>query len=179
MDRAFDEMIARPLGLTHSLFSPLAASRSLPPIVPTVPDIRAGGFVRGMVNDSTARLLGGNVGNAGLFSTAQDLHLIALNLLERADPLIFKNGNWPNLTPRTFGFEYNDPQKAICSCGPNFPEDAVGHTGFTGTSLWVDPATKLIVIALTNRVFVSHRSNMDAMKQFRIDLHAEAQKFTR
>ncbi|WP_424982406.1 serine hydrolase domain-containing protein [Maritalea sp. S77] len=176
LDEAFDEMIAKPLGLKHTLFAPLSVARQLPTIVPTVPAIRPAGYIRGMVNDSTARVLGGKVGNAGLFSSAPELHKMALNLLENADPLIFENGNPNGLTPRTIGFEYNDQNQLGCSCGEHFAHGAVGHTGFTGTSLWIDPSSGLIVIALTNRVYLSYRDTIDSMRQFRAKLHTIAQK---
>lgn len=176
LDEAFDEMIATPLGLKHTLFAPLSVARQLPPIVPTVPVIRPSGYIRGMVNDSTARLLGGKVGNAGLFSSALELHKIAMHLLKQNDPLTFENGNPTGLTPRTIGFEYNDQNQLGCSCGPHFAHGSVGHTGFTGTSLWIDPMSGLIVIALTNRTYLSYRDTIDSMRQFRAKLHAAAQK---
>lgn len=175
IDEAFAQIIAKPLGLTQTMFTPLEASGKLPPIVPTVPNIRPSGYIRGMVNDSTARCLGGKVGNAGLFSTAEELHKIALHLLDQYDPLIFENGNRSGLTPRTVGFEYHDLRFPGASCGDNFIHGAIGHTGFTGTSLWLDPMSKLIVIALTNRVYSSYRGTIPAMRQFRIDLHSIAQ----
>ncbi|HHZ77747.1 MAG TPA: hypothetical protein EYN57_02100, partial [Candidatus Lambdaproteobacteria bacterium] len=57
------------------------------------------------------------------------------------------------------------------SCGPDFPDNSCGHTGFTGTSLWFDPASKQIIIALSNRVHLSREKNLEAMKRFRKNLH--------
>ncbi|AVX05714.1 UPF0214 protein YbbE [Maritalea myrionectae] len=176
LDEAFAAHIAGPQKLQHTFFSPLEAAPHLPEIVPSVPAIRSSGFIRGVVNDSTARRLGGKVGNAGLFSTAADVHNISCALLDAADPLIFENGNGPGLTPRTIGFEFNDPDILGCSCGDQFFPGAVGHTGFTGTSLWMEPHSKLIVIALTNRVYLSYRDTIEAMRTFRAELHATAKK---
>lgn len=175
-DDAFNTRIATPLNLKHTFFSPLEAAPHLPEIVPSVPAIRSSGFIRGVVNDSTARRLGGKVGNAGLFSTATDVHKMAHVLLKANDPLIFDNGNEAGLTPRTIGFEYNDPDILGCSCGDQFLPGAVGHTGFTGTSLWMESQSKLIVIALTNRVYLSYRDTIEPMRTFRAELHAAAQK---
>ncbi|MCF4097376.1 serine hydrolase domain-containing protein [Maritalea mediterranea] len=176
LDQAFALLIAEPLGLRQTMFTPLEVSGRRPPIVPTVPTIRRSGYIRGMVNDSTARCLGGKVGNAGLFSTAEEVHKMACHLLAQHDPLFFENGNRAGLTPRTIGFEYHDLKYAGASCGDHFGPGAIGHTGFTGTSLWLDPKSDLIVIALTNRVYASYRESIPAMRQFRIDLHAAAQK---
>lgn len=175
LDDAFGRLITAPLNLKHTMFAPLAARGPLPPIVPTAPQGQQGACRRGEVNDSTARCLGGKVGNAGLFSTAVELHKIAVHLLDRHDPLIFENGNPADLTPRTMGFEYHDGRYSGASCGDGFMQGAIGHTGFTGTSLWLDPTSKLIVIALTNRVYSSHRATIPAMRQFRVDLHRIAQ----
>jgi CubicO group peptidase (beta-lactamase class C family) len=88
-----------------------------------------------------------------------------------------KNQNPLALTPRGLGWEVKKPVSTLnktsleCSCGPNFPDNSCGHTGFTGTSLWFDPASKKIIIALSNRVHLTREKNMDAMKKFRVKLH--------
>jgi CubicO group peptidase (beta-lactamase class C family) len=71
---------------------------------------------------------------------------------------------------RGIGFLLWSPDAA--SSGHPFSEQAFGHTGFTGTSLWIDPARKLVVAALTNRVYYG-RENADGIAAFRVELHKQ------
>ena len=90
---------------------------------------------------------------------------------------ILKNHNPVGLTPRGLGWEIKKPMSTAdgasweYSCGPGFPDNSCGHTGFTGTSLWFNPETKQILIALSNRVNISRENNIDSIKRFRVNLH--------
>lgn len=159
----FFEHIAKPSGMLESGFLPLQNSIAPSCIVPS------GRRSPGGVHDSNAWLMGGVSGNAGLFSTALDLHRFAQWLLRNPVPEMF--ASQPPAVGRTIGFELQT-QAHSASCGPDFPAGAVGHTGFTGTSLWLDPKSELIVVLLTNRAAVSHRGNMEEMARFRRDVHA-------
>ena len=176
LDALFAENVAAPAGMTDSGFLPLENGVEAGRIVPT--GARPHNHGRpGVVNDSNAWASGGVSGNAGLFSTARDLHRFAQMLLDPAPPFpvraMLENQSPAGQPGRSVGFEFNLPDHPA-SCGADFPAGAVGHTGFTGTSLWIDPASGLIVVLLTNRTAVSHRGNLAAMPGFRRAFHASA-----
>jgi CubicO group peptidase (beta-lactamase class C family) len=130
--------------------------------------------LRGEVHDENAFALGGVAGHAGLFGTAADVAKIArvyrdgavigneLAHLARTEHVREDN------VRRGLGLALRAPRDAMV--GRHFSEDAYGHTGFTGTSLWIDPAIDLSVVILTNRVYYG-RQNDDAMYRFRIAVH--------
>jgi len=130
--------------------------------------------LRGEVHDENAFAMGGVAGHAGLFGTADDVARIArvyrdgavigneLARLARTEHV--KEGNFR----RGIGLALRAPKDAMV--GRYFSQDAYGHTGFTGTSLWIDPAIDLTVVILTNRVYFG-RTNDDAMYRFRIAVH--------
>lgn len=117
-------------------------------------------------------------GNAGLFSTANDLYKYAKMLLDQDHRLnsseFFQNKNPLSLTPRTIGWELKTSKNDDSSCGSGFAQGgigSIGHTGFTGTSMWLNRQTKQVLIALSNRVYLSHDANIDAMRTFRQNVH--------
>lgn len=128
----------------------------------------------GEVNDGNAHYgLGGVAGHAGLFGTAQDLALYALAWLRGGRPILSPPTvqlATRNLTPapgeaRGLGWQ-KPPQETLPSrphsCGELLSDSAFGHTGFTGTSLWIDPEKQLFIILLTNRLHpVRHRKGPD------------------
>jgi CubicO group peptidase (beta-lactamase class C family) len=113
-----------------------------------------------VVHDGNAYRLGGVAGHAGLFSTAWDLSVYAQTLLNGGaygTRRVLQNGTvaaWtrrqPNAGTRALGWDTPAPRS---SAGSYFSERAYGHTGFTGTSLWIDPARDLFVVLLTNRTY--------------------------
>ena len=167
------ERIFEPLGMNETTFKPPASWRGR--IAPTEPRSntlqylkgvgtpeQAEEILRGEVHDPTAWRMGGVAGHAGLFSTARDLAIYVQMLLNDGlwmgqrlmSPLTVRAmtspQNPPNSTSlRGFGWDINTTYSS--PKGDLFP-DGYGHTGFTGTSIWVDPATKTFVILLTNRV---------------------------
>jgi CubicO group peptidase (beta-lactamase class C family) len=130
--------------------------------------------LRGEVHDENSFAMGGVAGHAGLFGTAADVASIArifrdgavigneLAALARTEHAVGDN------VRRGLGLALRAPNGPMC--GRYFSRDAYGHTGFTGTSLWIDPAVDLTVIVLTNRVYFG-RANDDTMYQFRIAVH--------
>src|SRR5690554_2133070 len=123
-------------------------------------------LIKGEVHDETASLLNGVAGHAGLFSTAEDIHNLLLTLLnngrfenkqiiDSATVKIFttKQTN----SSRAIGWDIKSPAKS--SAGNYFSSLSFGHTGFTGTSAWVDPLNKVIVVFLTNRVYPTRENN--------------------
>ncbi len=130
--------------------------------------------LRGEVHDENSYAMGGVAGHAGLFGAVADVAAIArvyrdgavigneLAALARTEHARNKEMR------RGIGLVMRAPEGAMV--GRYFSEDAYGHTGFTGTSLWIDPRLDLTVIVLTNRVYFG-RSNDDAMYRFRIAAH--------
>lgn len=147
--------IYEPLGMKNTRFLPPAEWRNR--IAPTQYD-EAGAMLRGVVHDPTARRMGGVAGHAGLFSTAEDLSKFAEDLLSGftvlSRPAIEKMStpqqpvNAASL--RGLGWDIDSPFST--NRGELLPVGSFGHTGFTGTSLWIDPVTDTYIILLTNAV---------------------------
>jgi CubicO group peptidase (beta-lactamase class C family) len=134
--------------------------------------------VKGKVHDENAYLLGGVAGHAGLFSTAEDLSKILFLYLNEGyykDEQIFRQETIDQWTSRQTvhgdrGYGWGVKSKeGYSSAGSKFSPDSFGHTGFTGTSVWVDKQRGLFVILLTNRVYPTRENHK--IGQFRPLLH--------
>jgi len=154
-----EQEIFAPLGMHDTRFLPPADWRAR--IAPTERD--HGVPLRGVVHDETSRAMGGVAGHAGLFTTADDLAKFAemmLNLGEYNGVRIFSpltvrkftSPNSPRHQPilRGLGWDIDSPFSG--NRGELFPLGSYGHTGFTGTSIWIDPSTKTYVILMANSV---------------------------
>ncbi|MES2521224.1 MAG: serine hydrolase domain-containing protein [Gemmatimonadota bacterium] len=155
LDTFLDANVFEKLGMTDTHFSPDAADA-----VRTAPTEIApprGYPLRGEVHDENAYALGGVAGHAGLFSTASDLSVFAQMLLDGGtyDGVRVVSDTAVALFTRraagTRGLGW-DTCDGNGGCGSYLSERAYGHTGFTGTSLWIDPDRQMFVILLTNRV---------------------------
>src|SRR5579863_9933281 len=160
--------IFTPLKMLHTRFTPPASWK--PKIAPTQYDENEH-MLRGVVHDPTARRMGGVAGHAGLFSTADDLSKFAQALLNGGDgilsPLIVEKMTTPEQPPaapvlRGFGWDIDSPYSS--NRGDLLPIGGYGHTGFTGTSVWIDPTTKTYIILLTNAVHPRGKSNAIALR---------------
>ena len=127
--------------------------------------------VGGVVNDQNAARLGGVSGHAGLFATGSDLARFAQFILRggtgprRSRPLVRRATLDTFLTPatplkpgtpaerRALGWQAVPTGEVVSSAGRRFRPRSIGHTGWTGTSLWIDPDRDLFVVLLTNRAF--------------------------
>jgi uncharacterized protein YbbC (DUF1343 family)/CubicO group peptidase (beta-lactamase class C family) len=144
-----------PLEMKDTRFLPPA--EWLPRIAPTEYD-EDHHMLRGVVHDPTARRMDGVAGHAGLFSTADDLSIFAQEMLfgfHILTPLTVEKMSTPQQPPtaatlRGLGWDIDSPFST--NRGEFFPVGSFGHTGFTGTSLWIDPVTDSYVILLTNAV---------------------------
>jgi uncharacterized protein YbbC (DUF1343 family)/CubicO group peptidase (beta-lactamase class C family) len=149
------------------IFGPLGmnTTRFLPPMsllartAPTQVNEKTGEVLRAVVHDPTARAMGGVAGHAGLFSTADDTAKFAQAMLSGGSPVWSKEivekmttpQQPPNLTVvRGLGWDIDSPFSS--SRGDLLPVGSFGHTGFTGTSIWIDPTTNSYIILLTNSV---------------------------
>jgi len=152
------ENIFLPLGMKKTFFNPPPELRDQ--CVAT--EVIAGKPLTGIVHDPLARLQGGISGNAGLFSTGDDLALFARMMLNQGElnghrilsPLSVRRMTeiYPEVlfSGRGLGWDINSPYST--NRGDLFGRFSYGHTGYTGTSIWIDPETKTFVIFLTNRV---------------------------
>ena len=155
--------IFTPLRMTHTRFLPPAAWRIK--IAPTQYDEQEK-MLWGVVHDPTARRMGGVAGHAGLFGTGDDLAKFAQTLLDGGDGILSSEAVTKMTSPQTppsasvlrgFGWDIDSPFSS--SRGDLFPVGSFGHTGFTGTSMWIDPTTHAYVILLTNAVHPRGKGN--------------------
>jgi uncharacterized protein YbbC (DUF1343 family)/CubicO group peptidase (beta-lactamase class C family) len=156
LDGYTSEHVFTPLKMTHTRYLPPKSWR--PKIAPTQFDDH-NHMLRGEVHDPTALRMGGVAGHAGLFSTADDLSKFAQTLLNGGGgvlaPLTVAKMTTPEQPPtatavRGFGWDIDTPFSS--NRGDLLPVGSFGHTGFTGTSIWIDPTTKSYIILLTNSV---------------------------
>jgi uncharacterized protein YbbC (DUF1343 family)/CubicO group peptidase (beta-lactamase class C family) len=161
------EKIFKPLGMNETAYLPPAAWS--PRIAPTQYD-EQGKMLRGTVHDPTARRMGGVAGHAGLFSTADDLSIFAQALLS-GHTILGRLAIEKMTTPqqpasaaalRGLGWDIDSPFSR--NRGELFPVGSFGHTGFTGTSLWIDPVTNTYIIILTNAVHPSGHGSAIALR---------------
>jgi uncharacterized protein YbbC (DUF1343 family)/CubicO group peptidase (beta-lactamase class C family) len=152
-----------PLKMTHTRFVPPAAWRAK--IAPTEYDEHEH-MLRGVVHDPRARRMGGVAGHAGLFSTADDLAKFAQALLNRGGGILsavtvekMTSPEQPPAAPvlRGFGWDIDSPFSS--NRGDLLPVGSFGHTGWTGTSIWIDPTTQTYIILLTNAVHPRGKGN--------------------
>jgi uncharacterized protein YbbC (DUF1343 family)/CubicO group peptidase (beta-lactamase class C family) len=160
LDRFLGGLLLEPLGLRDTIFRPGAELR--PRIAPTQFARRR--LLQGEVHDPRARLLGGVTGHAGLFSTAADLARIGQMLLaggELDGVRVFRPETIRTMwapAPETrgeFALGWDVRSAFARRMAPFFPPASVGHTGYTGTMLWLDPESRSYVIVLSNRVHPS------------------------
>jgi uncharacterized protein YbbC (DUF1343 family) len=155
LDEYTAKYVFAPLGMKETRFLP--PSSWIPRIAPTQYD-ENNHMLRGVVHDPTARRMGGVAGHAGLFSTADDLSIFAEELLHGTRILnreIIEKMSTPQ-SPATgpalrgLGWDIDSPFST--NRGELLPVGSYGHTGFTGTSLWIDPTTDTYIILLANGV---------------------------
>jgi uncharacterized protein YbbC (DUF1343 family)/CubicO group peptidase (beta-lactamase class C family) len=165
--------IFQPLGMKDTMFLPPASF--IPRIAPTerlMPNVSP---LRGVVHDPTARNMGGVAGHAGVFSTAADLARFAQMVLNGGEldgvrifsPLTIRKFSEPQSPPdqpilRGLGWDIDSPHSG--NRGELFPIGSFGHTGFTGTSIWIDPSTRTYVILLANSVHPALRPALTPLR---------------
>lgn len=165
-----EQHIFKPLKMEHTGYTPPDHWRSR--CVPT--EVIAGQPLIGVVHDPLARLQGGVSGNAGLFSTIDDLAIFAQMMLNQGvfngvrilSPLTIARMTevFPEVAfaGRGLGWDLNSGYST--NGGDLFGPRAYGHTGYTGTSIWIDPETETIVIFLTNRVHPNDKGEIISLR---------------
>ena len=160
LEKYVDVHIAQPLGLAMTRYLP--PQSWVPRIAPADYAERVLGegtrilHLRGVVNDPTSRRMGGVAGHAGIFSTADDLARYAQWWLDRdkvLSPASMEKMTTPQQPPnatvlRGFGWDIDSPFSS--NRGELLPVGGFGHTGWTGTSMWIDPLTRTYIIILSN-----------------------------
>jgi uncharacterized protein YbbC (DUF1343 family)/CubicO group peptidase (beta-lactamase class C family) len=167
LDAYCAQKIFVPLRMTRTHFLPPAVWR--PKTAPTEFD-QEGKMLRGVVHDPTARRMGGVAGHSGVFSTADDLSKFAQALLNGSTvlpALLVEKMTTPQQPPtaqelRGFGWDIDSPYSS--NRGELLPVGSFGHTGFTGTSLWIDPTTRTYIILLTNAVHPRGKGSAIALR---------------
>ena len=155
LDGYLHRHVFQPAGMTETMYNPPASL--IPRIAPTEVDPRRGGLVRGKVHDERAYYLGGVSAHAGIFSSAFDLtrfaHMYLRNgvidgvrVLPASQIPVFTK--W-QVADRALGWQ---KPNGTNSAGHFMSPEAFGHTGFTGTSIWMDPTNNVFIILLSNRV---------------------------
>jgi CubicO group peptidase (beta-lactamase class C family) len=178
LDRFVSREVFEPLDLQQTTYHPSAVLRRR-----TMPSaVWRGQPVQGQVNDPNAAILGGAAGHAGIFSTGLDLARYAQVWLRWGSG---PKGQWvsaatvrrfltrgPNTGPRLLGWdtpEQNVDEPSLY--GTLISDAAYGHTGFTGTELWIDPARDLFLVFLTNRTFDPKvHDSMHRLRSVRVEL---------
>ncbi|MBL8160855.1 MAG: beta-lactamase family protein [Anaerolineae bacterium] len=159
LDKVIQQRVTDPVGLRSVTYNPLQHGYSLAQIAPTEDD-RLWRMRRcwGEVHDENACGLGGIAGHAGLFACARDVAAFGYAWLQRDQRL----GELPFAEAVREQARSGDERRGLgwllkarqqSSAGERFSPDSYGHTGFTGTSLWIDPSQSLVVACLTNRVY--------------------------
>ena len=151
LDDFTERRIFDPLGMVSTTFH--VPREDLAHLAPT-------GAPRGRVHDANAAALSGVAGHAGLFSTASDLAVFAQMMLDSGSydrTRIFRRETVKLFTSRAagtraLGWDTCDSANVRATCGRYLSPRAFGHTGFTGTSMWIDPDRRMFMILLTNRV---------------------------
>jgi uncharacterized protein YbbC (DUF1343 family)/CubicO group peptidase (beta-lactamase class C family) len=192
LDEFARDRIFKPLGMKDTTFNPPAslASRIAPTEVCTATgwpcdtspaaatsagQSQSRTMLRGTVHDPTARRMGGVAGHAGLFSTASDLAAFARMLLAGGalkgtrilSPLAVAKMTTPAMPAeernlRSLGWDVDSAFSS--NRGELLPVGSFGHTGFTGTSIWIDPATGLYVVFLSNRVHPDGKGDVTPLR---------------
>jgi uncharacterized protein YbbC (DUF1343 family) len=180
LDRYAKATVFDPLGMTETTFLPPESWR--PRIAPTEACAMltwpCGGdvpFLRGIVHDPTSRRMDGVAGHAGLFSTAADLsrfcrmllgggRLGSVRILSPATVARMTSPATPAEMRAVRGLGWDIDSTYSSNRGELFPIGSFGHTGFTGTSLWLDPGSKSYVIFLSNRVHPDGKGDVTALR---------------
>ena len=160
-----------PLGMKDSSFKPSPALK--PRIAPT--DFQGSGLRWGVVSDPTSYRMGGVAGHAGVFATADDLALLAQMLVQGGEiqgkrilspatvAAMTKAQRLPGIsTQRGLGWDLRSPYSRVFNAA--FPAGSFGHTGYTGTAMWIDPGSQTYMIILTSRLHPNGQGNVKPLR---------------
>lgn len=172
------ELIFKPLEMNNTMYNPYLKNRKEDCACAEITDVR--GIIQGDVHDGKAHILNGLSGNAGLFSTVKDIGKFVTMMLNNGYPILKKETidllkkpytNNLNLQ-RTLGWMFADK---TASCGDQVSDISLYHTGFSGTSIYIDYINKTGIILLTNRVHPS-RDDSETILRIRKEIHSKILK---
>lgn len=187
LDQLFKEQIAGPLGLDKELlFLPIGVQekRDTKNIAATEDCPWRGKILQGEVHDEHSWLMGGVAGHAGLFGTAKAVLQVGELLLDlwkgrvsfpAFDASLLQYALTFHMKGSTWALGFDRPTPGASSSGHYFSPASVGHLGFSGTSLWMDPEKEVMVVLLTNRIHPT-RENL-AIRHFRPYFHDQVMDF--
>lgn len=180
LDNFLEERFYRPLGLRRLLYNPLCEYEASEITPTSVDNVWRRQTLRGHVHDESAALMGGVGGNAGLFGNAEDLAALFQMLLnggvyggkrllfpETIDLFTARYGSGH----RGLGFDKPSSRKKYLPYAYSASSDTYGHTGFSGTCVWVDPKHDLIFILLSNRIHPSKSNRQLTRRGIRSKMH--------
>ena len=163
--------VFEPLGMKDTSFLPSPALK--PRIAPT--DYQGSGLRWGVVSDPTSYRMGGVAGHAGVFATADDLALLAQMLVHGGEiqgkrilspatvAAMTKAQRLPGIsTQRGLGWDIRSPYSRVFNAA--FPAGSFGHTGYTGTAMWIDPGSQTFMIILTSRLHPNGQGNVKPLR---------------
>jgi len=168
-----NEVIFKPLGMNNTMYNPYLKGKKNNCAAAELTDAR--GLIQGEVHDGKAHILNGLSGNAGLFSCVQDLGKFVRMMLNDGYPILkketvdsLKHSYTEGLNlPRTIGWMFADKNT---SCGDQISDVSLYHTGFSGTSIYIDYVNKIGIILLINRVHPS-RNDTTSILEARKAIH--------
>lgn len=178
LDKFLEKEFYKPMGLEHTAYQPLNRFSKEEIVPSSIDDFLRKTTVQGFVHDESAAFQGGVSGNAGIFSTAEEvalIHQMILNggeldgkrYLSRETCKLFTTEK-SRTSRRGLGFDKPDmTNQRMNPCGKSAPAVTYGHTGFTGTCAWVDPRNKLVFVFLSNRTYPNVWVNKLAKLQIR------------
>lgn len=161
------EGIFEPLEMGETCFCPPEETRARCAATEQLPE----GTLQGVVHDENSRYLGGVAGNAGLFSTAADLARFARAIIDDGGGVlrpesvdaVLTGQVWHEGVGRTLGWRLPPESDTHLNGAPT--AESVGHTGYTGTCLWIDRARGVFVVLLTNRVHLGREVEIDPLRK--------------
>ena len=163
--------IFSPLGMDNTGFNPSTSSAQIAPT-----QLRDGRLLRGKVHDPTSERMGGVSGHAGLFSTVDDVAIFCQMILEGGtldgsrilSPLSVEKmttNQAPSGSDTWRGIGFDIRSRFSSSRGDLFPIGSFGHTGFTGTSIWIDPRSRTFLVILTSRLHPNSSGNVVRLRK--------------
>lgn len=163
MNRFLEQEFYRPMGLKRTCYLPLKRLAKEEIVPSSIDPFLRKDTLQGWVHDESAAFLGGVSGNAGLFSTAEEVARICQMLLDggiyegrrylSAETCRLFSTTTSRRSRRGLGFDRPDRNSAKSPCAPSAPASVYGHTGFTGTCAWIDPDNRLVYVFLSNRTY--------------------------
>lgn len=183
IDYLIDSILYKPLGIDKLKYQPLKHF-DISSIVPTEHDtVFRKQLIHGYVHDQGCALMGGKCGHAGLFGNATDIAKFGQMLLnkgsygnkhyfDKSTVDYFTSTNNPENNRRGLGFDKPERRKNIQ--GPTFneiPAASYGHSGFTGTYLWIDPCSQIVYVFLSNRIYPDAGNNKLVRQNIRTRIH--------